>query len=344
MRAKIQKNEAYSKLMLDEGGRIPSDEDSDFVMELPSWADKEKIKLGQWFVMFNFNAMSHALAICLMSVSSIPSILKVLAFTKQSSTPALAYRRFKMNSLHAAVWYQYPIEEGSKAWKSLATIRKIHVVVGKKSEKAGIGNISQKDMAITQFVFMGFPMLRPDQFGFVATREEFEAFNHLWRVLGFMLGIEDRFNCCGETVEETLSRLESMRVDMMLPELKLPNPEFDNFVKVAAEGLWYSDPMLHYDSLMFMTKRCIGVPGYHILESEAVNGTSRKVLSELSAISQFRILLDFVVYEYLSHVFVFRWIFNISRLVMVILDKYSVLSSMRFGKKYANVEIMKSNK
>lgn len=101
-------------------------------------------------------------------------------------------------------------------------------------------------MALTQFVFMGWQLLRPEQFGIVGSREQFDAFNHLWRVLGYMLGIEDRFNCCCETLEDTLGRLEAMRVDMMLPGLKVPCVEFDSYVKTAADAIWHSDPTTHY--------------------------------------------------------------------------------------------------
>ena len=56
----------------------------------------------------------------------------------------------------------------------------MHVAVNKRAIKAGVGIVSQKDMAITLFSFMGFHVLMPDKFGVVGTREQFEAFSHLW--------------------------------------------------------------------------------------------------------------------------------------------------------------------
>lgn len=38
-------DESYSKLMLGEGASAVVDEDSSYVMELPSWADEQKIKM-----------------------------------------------------------------------------------------------------------------------------------------------------------------------------------------------------------------------------------------------------------------------------------------------------------
>lgn len=41
----IFSDEAYSKLMLGEGSGLVVDEDSDYILELPDWVDKEKLKM-----------------------------------------------------------------------------------------------------------------------------------------------------------------------------------------------------------------------------------------------------------------------------------------------------------
>ena len=38
-------DESFSKLLLGDGHEIPVDEDSDFEMKLPTWADEKKIKM-----------------------------------------------------------------------------------------------------------------------------------------------------------------------------------------------------------------------------------------------------------------------------------------------------------
>lgn len=101
-------------------------------------------------------------------------------------------------------------------------------------------------MALTQFAFMGFHILNPDQFGIVGTREQFEAFNHFWRVIGFMLGQKDEFNICGETLDDTLSRLEAIREDILIPNLIFPCSEYESYIRIAVDGMWHSDPTMHY--------------------------------------------------------------------------------------------------
>lgn len=106
--------------------------------------------------------------------------------------------------------------------------------------------ISQKDMAITQFLFMGFQVLMPLEFGVVGSEEQLEAFSHLWRVIGFMLGTDDRFNCCGETLAETRKRLRAIRDEMLLPAMQSPFREYENYIRIAFDGMWHFDPSLHY--------------------------------------------------------------------------------------------------
>lgn len=53
--------------------------------------------------------------------------------------------------------------------------------------------ITQKDMALTQFGFMGFGLVRSKMVGVhEASEDEWQAFIHVWRVVGYMLGLEER--------------------------------------------------------------------------------------------------------------------------------------------------------
>jgi ER-bound oxygenase mpaB/B'/Rubber oxygenase, catalytic domain len=57
--------------------------------------------------------------------------------------------------------------------------------------------IPQTAMAITQFGFMGYALVRPHLLGLkFRDDEEKEAFVYLWAVIGHMLGIKEEFNMC----------------------------------------------------------------------------------------------------------------------------------------------------
>lgn len=87
-------------------------------------------------------------------------------------------------------------------------------------------------MATTLFTFTGFHLLCSEKCCIVGSREQFEAFNHLWRVLGHLLGIEERFNLCGATLKETLGRLKAVQKDILLPALQFEDPEFNSYARI----------------------------------------------------------------------------------------------------------------
>lgn len=75
----------------------------------------------------------------------------------------------------------------------MGIVKNLHNSASKRSCAAGFKRISQKDMAFTQFGFMGYAVTNPEYLGiYNAKEEDFEAFIHVWRVIGHLMGIEDR--------------------------------------------------------------------------------------------------------------------------------------------------------
>lgn len=97
---------------------------------------------------------------------------------------------------------------------------------------------------------------------------------------------------------------------------------------------------------MFMIKRAVGVPGYHYFNSESseFKEENQRLFDDFSLYTKFQIFFDVILYEHLSHIFIFRWIFNICRVFIALLDIYPILAIISFGKKYAFVEVMKKKK
>lgn len=80
--------------------------------------------------------------------------------------------------------------------ESLKIVRKKHCVAFRRSSEAGLNRVSQLDMALAQFGFMGFTLLGGDYLGVNNNFEELEGLIHFWRVIGSMLGMEDKFVHC----------------------------------------------------------------------------------------------------------------------------------------------------
>ena len=213
------------------------------------------------------------------------------------------------------------------------------MTISQRAEKKEIGIISQKDMAITQFAFVGMQLLHPGKIGIFGSRVQFERFSHYWRVLGSLLGIEDRFNVCGETLDETLSRLEAIREDFIVPSLANIDSTIEDYLKIAVKGMSGFEPWLEPEAQVFMTKRLVGVNGYNFFKSEG----SLDIYNQLSWYSRFRVATDIITYEYLSKMWAFRWCFNILRLCFDSFNKYfPIFAIMKFGKKNAIVEVLKN--
>lgn len=76
---------------------------------------------------------------------------------------------------------------------SLKIVRKKHCVAFRRSSDAGIGRVTQLDMGLTQFGFIGYTLLCGDFLGVNNNSEELEGLIHFWHVVGSMLGMEDKF-------------------------------------------------------------------------------------------------------------------------------------------------------
>ena len=83
---------------------------------------------------------------------------------------------------------------------------------------------SQFDMALVQAAFFAIVVLFPEHFGAGAvTREDLEDFLHLWRVIGYYLAVEDRFNPVRAKYEDTRELLMEMLEEITVPSLLSTN-------------------------------------------------------------------------------------------------------------------------
>lgn len=74
----------------------------------------------------------------------------------------------------------------------MRNVRRKHYMASKRGCAAGLSRISQFDMALTQFGFIGFTLLCSDELGIILTDKEFESLVHFWRVIGALLNTEER--------------------------------------------------------------------------------------------------------------------------------------------------------
>lgn len=72
-------------------------------------------------------------------------------------------------------------------------IHNFHCGATQMSNKAGLGlRVSQRDMALTQFGFVGIILLKRKELSIKGTEEDEKGIVHFWRTIGYMLGIQDK--------------------------------------------------------------------------------------------------------------------------------------------------------
>lgn len=268
---------------------------------------------------------------------------------------------FPLNSLT----FTYP-SFPCRCVKSLLDVRQKHSRNSKIAHKRSVGIISQRDMAITQFGFMGFTVLRHKRLGMNCSQEDLDAVVHMWRVLGYLLGIEDQYNLCTDSYEGTVARLNEMFYNVVTPVMyKPPENHFHTMSDAMLSGLWSFVPIITTPSFVYLAKMLSGVPGYVYsdedraeqlvyLKSHGHNidraGQLEKELREKSKLAAYedlhwwdRFVINFVCYVcHLCYVSVlwrifFKWQIHSSRFLITY---FPFLAFHRFGFRDSYVRIL----
>ncbi|XP_026476273.1 uncharacterized protein LOC113381812, partial [Ctenocephalides felis] len=262
---KLWTAEDHLNLLLSPDALAPSDTTSpdEQNIDLPTWFDEEKFARGQKYYYKNSYGMFVGKLCGLIAVLAVPTILRILMFTQRSSVPFTAYKRYIATLLHTTLWYDIKLTKDSRSWKSLIQVRKRHFQAGQSACAKGLGSVTQKDLALTQFGFMGFILIRPKFLGIQCDdKKDREAFVHVWRCVGYMMGLEDRFNICRDSLEETEDLCEVLLAKYFAPLLSTYNKDFEDMSKALLEGMWTFNPFIHFTTFMYFTRRLSGVPEY----------------------------------------------------------------------------------
>ncbi|KAG8277221.1 hypothetical protein J6590_047091 [Homalodisca vitripennis] len=303
------------KWIIEDGENVPLDVKQAFL--LPAWYDEKKFKRGQKYFADNYFSLFVAKLCGLLVVLAVPSILRVLVLTGQSSHPVSAFRRYLDTLSHMLEWYEgdvmnpnssivsqfylilshmlewYEVDvknsnsgivsqlclilshvlrwyeedvmnPNSRASKSLLNIRSRHCHATRRATKAGFSNISQRDMALTQFGFMGFAVLRPKELGLTGSQEDLEGFLHFWRVIGHLLGIKEQYNLCQGDVETTRAACQAMLDRVFNVGLRQPSADFQHMSRALLEGMWALVPFINPEAFLSFTLLLCGIDTFQL--------------------------------------------------------------------------------
>lgn len=175
--------------------------------EKPEWLDeirfsKAHTAINKFQMGVDFSSFTGLLLIL-----QLPDGLEPLLSTGKSKDVASLFDRYLSTVLHVRSWYTDDIfDSTTKGYKSIRQVRAMHRNVQRiMNDKFQVNDVhgnsrlwvNQYDVAITQFSFIGLAMIFPEKSGLIgASKEELELINYYWRVLGYMMGLEDEFNAC----------------------------------------------------------------------------------------------------------------------------------------------------
>ncbi|XP_071554093.1 uncharacterized protein [Temnothorax nylanderi] len=255
-----QSVEEHYKLILEDNSVIDPDPPEVTSNDLPEWYEENIYKEAQNYYKRNMLSIVAAATVGLILVFAVETILKVLLCTKRSSSTCSAFKRYAETVLHLHnIATCDPSNTNSKWYKSMNAIRWHHKIGTMKSKNAGHGEITQRDMVLTQYGFVGFIYNAPKNFGLSNTLEEDEAFNHFWRVNAYMLGISDRFNLCRKNAKETTELCQKLK-KLYGTYLSKVSSEFDEITTYALDAFWYIDITADKESFLSLTYKLHDLP------------------------------------------------------------------------------------
>ncbi|EFN78088.1 uncharacterized protein LOC105189053 [Harpegnathos saltator] len=107
--------------------------------------------------------------------------------------------------------------------------------------------INQGEMSGTQFAYVGLIVLYPKKFGIHHVSDhDLDAFCHLWRAIGYLLGIEDRHNFCQGSLQDVQRRSRDFIEYWLKPNLHTVTPEWEHMSMCVFKGMRYYIPMTSY--------------------------------------------------------------------------------------------------
>ncbi|XP_018045734.1 PREDICTED: uncharacterized protein LOC108685459 [Atta colombica] len=339
--ALTDKVEKRLRIILNEGSKSIMDFNN-MKPEIPPFYDEKKFQLGQQAFHNNIFSMMIAKLCGLVSLLAISTILDVVMFTKKSGTPCLAYRRYAETVLHTCVWHEKdPNGKPNEFLESLKIVRRKHCVAFRRSTKAGVHKPTQLDMALAQFGFIGYIIVCEKYVGISVTPEEMEGVVHLWRVIGSMLGMDDKFNICAGTVEETRALCQRILEEVFVPCLanRNKNEHFNQMGNVLLQSLWHINFGIEPLAYTAFTLHMISSTARNNNHSIEIDTSSMPFYSWYM-FNTYHFVLKYLMRPDAWWSPFFRAIFNsLMRLSIYSTKYFSISAYLKFGKQYTKVNI-----
>ncbi|XP_030759158.1 uncharacterized protein LOC115884641 isoform X2 [Sitophilus oryzae] len=324
--------------LLTKGSIAPCDETADQFNnnKLPPYYDEEMYIRGQKFFHKHIFGMFLGNLLGLMAGLSIQSSLAVLIMTKMSGSDYTAYKRYVSTILHMMIWYDSDFKPGSRLWKSLENVKQKHNSASKKSMCVLKYRINQKDMALAQFGFMGLIVTRNQLLGIHDMNDdELECFLHVWRVIGYVLGMEEQYNLCRKNIDETKAICHEILTRVITPTVEEKQTNHLDMVNYLINGLRTMNPFLETKTFMFYMRIVLN----NDLTCVGNNDLEYRLMSNDQ---KFRLRAILLTIKSLQYSLVRILLNSLQWFSVWIIKTYPYLAFYKFGKANSYVNIMRT--
>jgi hypothetical protein len=206
------------------------------VCDIPQWIDWDLVKYGQLvFFRHTTPALMGLLYFSLIGGFSAPKIVKVLDETKYLTAGLdRTWRRLNetLEMVFDALESPDALVIGNNGWKSVVKVRLLHSAVRLKLLAKDISRentsmlmwdsktyglpINQEDMMATLLSFSVNVLESIENVGCALSERDKYAYLHLWRVIGYYIGVKEDFNPC-ISIHKASGALESIVLHLLHP-------------------------------------------------------------------------------------------------------------------------------
>ncbi len=184
---------------------------------LPEWANLSQMKSGAVF----FSRHSEMI-MSLLGLLSLPYCYNaangaMVLYLSERIRKDTAKRLYETALFVWEVMSPHAFLDGGKAYTEILKVRLMHAAIRRYTLSSGKWNdrwglpVNQEDMAGTNLSFSFIVVRGLRLLGFTISREEQEAFLHLWNVIGYLTGLEDELIAKDPKTARELDRMISKR-------------------------------------------------------------------------------------------------------------------------------------
>lgn len=120
--------------------------------------------------------------------------------------------------------------------------------------------LNQFDMMLTQYAFVGLVFSHPRMVGlWWVSEEEERSFAHFWRGIGWLLGMDDRYNLCSGSVEEIRDLCLEIESEVLLVTLSEASRSFDKMSEALMRGINFVIPFVSYPAMLLYLASAINL-------------------------------------------------------------------------------------